>query len=305
MNNLKEESVFLSYTIWQGDQGSPEWVKLRQGHIGSSDIAVIVGKSPFATTVHDLWLEKRGNKEIDPPSYPMIRGKELEPIARESYIAETGNIVGPEVFVCSEKPYMASLDGITLDRRIILEAKAPMSIETLFKVNSENIREFYYYIQVQWQLMIVGAAEADLYLYHPDAKPLLIKILPDTTFQAFLRIEADKFWYMVENNIEPEKIEDAKIKIDDPMCIVAADKIKIISEKKELLVKEEKEAKEVFKSYGDGGAFECNGVEAIWTDGRKTLDVNILKKKYNLSDAMLNECMKQGEGFYTVRITKC
>ncbi len=63
--------------------GTPEWVADRRSYIGASDVAQILGVSPFGGS-YDLYATKRGLVEIE--ETPALRmGHRLEPIVAELY----------------------------------------------------------------------------------------------------------------------------------------------------------------------------------------------------------------------------
>jgi predicted phage-related endonuclease len=48
-------------------QGTPEWIDARRDVVGSSDIPIITGSSPYATSVFALWAAKTRLVELEPP----------------------------------------------------------------------------------------------------------------------------------------------------------------------------------------------------------------------------------------------
>ena len=67
-----------------------EWLAARKPYIGGSEVAIVLGLSPWKTPV-DLWLEKTGHREPDDtPSEAMRLGNELEDYAARRYTEQTG-----------------------------------------------------------------------------------------------------------------------------------------------------------------------------------------------------------------------
>ncbi len=60
--------------------------KLRQDHIGSSDMAAILGVDPWRTA-YDVWLEKTGSR-----SEPVVKGTEKGRILNLKYSQSLFNI---------------------------------------------------------------------------------------------------------------------------------------------------------------------------------------------------------------------
>lgn len=143
-------------------------------------------------------------------------GKRHEARARELYEQQTGRMMVPH---CVERDgYGASLDGISLDGRRIVELKAVVkgadSQSPIWTAMSaigiavgcelpEAER-----VQVQHQLMTSGAATCDFGVYAADLDLLATaEVLPDQDTQARIRDAWDLFWPLYESHTPPEPIE--------------------------------------------------------------------------------------------------
>lgn len=71
--------------------GSPEWVADRRNYIGASEVAMIVGESPWGSA-YDLWCKKRGIVE-DTPNKFKKRGHRFEPVIAEMYAEQFDGVV--------------------------------------------------------------------------------------------------------------------------------------------------------------------------------------------------------------------
>ncbi len=69
-----------------------EWLARRKSGIGGSDMAAILGISPFRTPL-SVWLDKTGRSAEQPETIRQKIGKALEPTAAEEYEAQTGRKV--------------------------------------------------------------------------------------------------------------------------------------------------------------------------------------------------------------------
>lgn len=194
----------------QLEQGTQGWLDWRAGGIGGSDAAVIKmgDEFPFSTSIVELWKVKTGRSAGPEQNERMERGHKLEPIARELYERQTGIWVEP---VCMEHPYMpymrASLDGITEDRRIILEIKCP-NVDTHNKALAGELTP-YYYCQMQHQLAVSGADECHYWSYNPDEadetrQTALMIVYPDYAYIEDLMMKIKAFWQCVEQDIPPD-----------------------------------------------------------------------------------------------------
>ena len=65
------------------------WLEERKKHLGGSEVAAVLGLNPWKTAM-DVWLEKTGRKEPDPPNAAMNRGIYLEDVAARIYAEKTG-----------------------------------------------------------------------------------------------------------------------------------------------------------------------------------------------------------------------
>ena len=148
------------------DQSGAEWLQWRQGGVGGSDAAVLMGSNPWCKP-SELMGKKIGTLPEQYENERMARGKRLEPIVREMYEDLTGLKVEPACVEHESYPwFMASLDGITKDGRLIVEIKCPND-----RAHSEALRGWipkYYYPQVQHQLGVTGAKVAH-YVSYSDA----------------------------------------------------------------------------------------------------------------------------------------
>lgn len=106
------------------DQGSPSWLRWRRSGIGASDAAAIMGVSPWSS-VTDVISEKGGFADgRDTPA--MARGRALESTARAACADHLGTSLTPICVESVECPWLrASLDGLSDDRRTVVEIKCP------------------------------------------------------------------------------------------------------------------------------------------------------------------------------------
>jgi putative phage-type endonuclease len=131
-------------------QQSEQWLELRRSKIGASDAPVIMGVSPWSTP-YKLWNEKLGFTLPKFQSKHMLDGLEIEDSARNIFFLETGILVDPEIIFHPEHEFMmASLDGISKDKKTILEIKKPNYLD--HKSASLKIVPNKYYPQLQHQM---------------------------------------------------------------------------------------------------------------------------------------------------------
>lgn len=185
-------------------QNTQEWLDLRRNHIGASDAPVILGQSPWKTAFQ-LWEEKLGLREVPQMNAAMMRGHELEPIARQAYNDYTGNCAEPEVvFHPEHKWMMASLDGISLDRSVIVEIKCPGQAD--HDTAGKGQIPDKYYPQLQHQLATIGLNLLHYFSYR-DGEFHLVEVERDDKFIAAMLKKEGAFWQKMQD-FEPPALED-------------------------------------------------------------------------------------------------
>ena len=199
-------------TIVKLVQGSPEWHQHRLHHRNASETPAVLGVSPW-TTPHQLWRIKTGRVAQPEVTAAMAHGTRLEPQAREAYEQLTGLVMEPLVLVDGE--YSASLDGITLDGRLILEVKCPKSKDSkiLAEAKAGRVPEHIYW-QVQTQMMVSGAEMAHLYVYD-GTSGILLEQRPEESAWVTVRQEWDRFVELVRSDQPPPLTErDCVVRVD-------------------------------------------------------------------------------------------
>lgn len=148
-------------------QGTDEWLEGRRALIGSSDIPIIVGESPYRSE-YDLWAEKCGlaTREPEPASRRLMDiGKALEPVLLSLYEADTHR-KPQRVRHMLRHPSIewaaASLDA-RAGRRVV-EAKWSSSRRW---ASGEPVPGDVK-AQVQWQLFVTGWDAADVIVLRPN-----------------------------------------------------------------------------------------------------------------------------------------
>ena len=178
------------------DQRSPEWHAWRMRVIGASEVAVLLGRSPWCSW-RELVLRKAGALPSPPENAAMTRGRELEQAALVSAQFALGIRLssGP----CIEAPDLrlgASLDAF--GEGVVLEIKCPASA-TSFLRHRQALP--YYADQVRQQLWLARAAGLDahigvLYIWHPEMpRPIIHEIpYPSARWRDLVAARAKMFW---------------------------------------------------------------------------------------------------------------
>ncbi len=189
------------------EQGSDLWLDFRYCHITSTDSASILGLSPYKS-IQELWLEKTKRVPPKKSNARMKRGNDLEPIARNFLIQQTGIDFKPTVVVHDTLYYlMASLDGISSCERFLCEIKCPSISNHILALEGSVIPT--YYCQCMHHLAITGCDKCYYFSYNPDfdgVKTVTIEILPDMEYiQAMIEKEREFYFEYLMKDVEPPK----------------------------------------------------------------------------------------------------
>lgn len=192
-------------------QGTPAWVEARRDSIGSSDIPVLTGSSPFrGTSPLDLWAYKTRRLEAIPVDemtqelYDL--GHALEPVIGERYTAMTGRKLRrvSRMLRHPEVPWAtASLDRVSAVRgeRLIVELK--WDPWARFGQSAEEVPP-HVQDQVQWQLLVSGYEAAEVAVLMGSHVERL-EVAPDRDYQEGLLVIAGDFWMNhVQAGVPPE-----------------------------------------------------------------------------------------------------
>lgn len=128
-------------------QGSKKWLALRKTKITATDACAIMGTSPWKTR-EQLLIEKTSDDVDSISNEYIIRGLDLEELARDLFIIKSGLQMYPKVVISKKRPWaMCSLDGISLCSRYILEIKCPGKRDHNTALKNEIPKKYYPQIQ--------------------------------------------------------------------------------------------------------------------------------------------------------------
>lgn len=169
--------------IYYFEQGTPEWFEVRRGKFTASNFNDLFMKEStigFQKAIYKVAFERLTGKSPEEfISNYMQRGNELESVAREFYEMETFNKVHQIGFIEKDEWVGCSPDGLIGEDGMI-EIKCPAFNTQINYLLGGSLPSIYDW-QVQGQLWITGRAWCDFISYHPDLKPLNIRVYPDIT----------------------------------------------------------------------------------------------------------------------------
>ena len=182
-----------------------QFLATRQKYIGGSDIAAILGISPWKTAT-DLWLDK-----ITPPredgrnAGAKSRGTRLEPYIVDMIREEHGLqiVARNERYVDADVPYFAAeIDAETADENIEIKTVHPFKSKDWGELDTDQL-PLAYVAQVQWGLGIRRRSRCRVFaLIGDDLRPYVIE-RDDETIEA-MRARASEFWqFYVVPKIQP------------------------------------------------------------------------------------------------------
>jgi len=183
-----------------------KWLEERRKGVGGSDVAAILGLSPWKTP-YQVYLEKRNECEPFRGNDATTWGTLMEPVIRQWYSDTTGRAVRvPDGIIYNEKyPFMlANLDGFTDDKRVV-EIKTARSGQHWGEPGTDEIPD-YYMCQVQHYLAVTGFEFADVPVSIGGAIPVLYEIETDLELQEIMIEEEAKFWQRVQDGNPPEPV---------------------------------------------------------------------------------------------------
>lgn len=192
-----------------------EWLKAREAGIGASEVAAILGLSPWETPF-SLWLKKTHQVPPTEETDAMRRGHYLEDAVVQWWMHETGEQVikasaADIIYVHPEHPYMrVTPDRIVKGRKKILEVKS-----TAISMG-ESIPD-YYLAQVTYQMYVTGIHQAELIYIQGGLTFGRFIVEYDEAFANFIASEVQKFW--IENVLggkEPDAINVSDLAVKVP-----------------------------------------------------------------------------------------
>ncbi len=184
------------------------WLKARRAGIGASDIAAIMGISPWSTSFQ-VWASKVAEIPEDEGTEAMLMGRAIEGFILDQWEKKNQAVLDRGCLIRStDVPVMmATLDGATLTSKGVAVVEAKNRSEWSW----DSVPE-YYYAQVQWQLSVTGYKIGYLIVLFAGRRLETFEIKADADYQTAQVAAAGEFWKLVEDN-EPPPTEGA----DNPL----------------------------------------------------------------------------------------
>jgi len=178
------------YEFIKAPQRSARWLELRKQGIGASDVAAVLGVSPYKSRL-ELYLQKRGELDEKPVGVAAQRGVILEDAVAKMYEAErpgTKLRSWHGIIRRKDAPWKyASLDRTIVGTERIVEIKTSSSPRwQLYPVPPEVEA------QARWQMIVSGFKYVD------------IAALLGGLVLRIIEAEVEQFWRDVQDGVQPE-----------------------------------------------------------------------------------------------------
>lgn len=239
------------------DQGSNEWLETRKEKITSTDAPVIMRDSPWKTA-YQLWEEKLGIREIQRKNIWMARGIEMEPIARTAFESYVGKKFDPLVaFHPSCDWLMASLDGVSSDKKSAVEIKCPGEKDHEIAKKGKVPKK--YFAQLQHQMAVLDI-DMIFYFSYTDKDFYTVEVERDELYVLSM-IEAEfDFWQKVKLFECPDLTDKDYYFRDDGEWLEAVQEWRLASSKLQEIKKDEAVSRKRLLQLSENRSTEGGGV---------------------------------------------
>lgn len=205
------------------------WLAERRRGVGGSDVAAILGLSPYRTPL-DVFRDKRGDLVDQPENAPMRWGNLLEPVVRQEYSDVTGReVLMPDRMLAhgTHEFMLANLDGYTADGRVV-EIKTARTGNDWGEPGTDEIPQAYLF-QVQHYMAVTGFAVADVAVLIGGSDFRLYEVEADPELHEMLIDAEAAFWRRVVENDPPEPVTYADAiarwgRVSNPALTAVADR---------------------------------------------------------------------------------
>jgi putative phage-type endonuclease len=169
------------------EQGSPQWLALRKKHVCASDCFEVMGLSKW-TSRQEALERKQGIRPEKERNYLMERGIKLEPTARAMAEDMLDTLFLPGVYQSIEHPFMlASLDGVCIDNKMILEIKCTNKKNHELSKNGKI--PDYYMPQVQHQIAVCDVDQCHYFSFDGDSGVVVVVDRDDAFIARMIEME--------------------------------------------------------------------------------------------------------------------
>lgn len=277
-----------------------EWLAERENGIGASEVAAILGLSPWDTP-YSLWLKKTHQVEPEPENFAMRRGHYLEDAVVQWWQDETGEKVikasaADIIYVHPDFPYMrVTPDRVVRGRKKLLEVKSTAGYM------GDEIPD-YYLAQCMYQMYVTGIHANELIYIQGDLTFGRFIVDYDPDFAEFIAKKVTEFYNdCVIGGKEPEciTVQDFAYKGSNPGTAIEADdealaKLLSLRTLNKTLAQNEQDA----EAYKNSIKLYMGEVESLTRDGQvlATWKSGAKSRTFRLRDKIIDELLAENNG---------
>lgn len=197
--------------IGRFEQESAEWWKAREGALGGSEIAAVVGTSPW-TSKYTLWHRKAGRITEEPESESMSWGKRLEGPICERWWEDYPDLfpLPGGTYKNTERRWQLANPDLLVSNTVDGEPTALLEVKTADAYSSwewgksgTDTYPPYYRDQVQWYLDVFGLPMAYVAVLIGGNDFRTYQIEYDRERALFLREQGEAFMQSIADGIPP------------------------------------------------------------------------------------------------------
>ena len=190
-----------------GHVSRTDWLAERTSGIGGSDVARIVGASPYGSAL-GLWGEKTGRCQPDAPTDidAVEMGHLLEPVIAERYAAKHGiaSTLWPRYTIVVDDDYphhRCTPDALTWHDG----GWALVQLKTASERERGREVPLHYALQCQWEMMVTNVDRCHLVTLYGGRYLEAVVLAAEVPLQTYLAHWARRFWSLVETRTEPTR----------------------------------------------------------------------------------------------------
>ncbi len=265
----------------------------RKKGIGGSDVASILGVSPFRTALEVYHDKTSPELALDEPTEDMQRGVRVEKYILQEYAERSEVELNTNIPTIVDQEYQfmrANIDAKVIGQNVIVEAKSTKAPISSWE---KGIPE-YYKAQVAYYAMLTNADYVEVPVLFSGWKYACFTYWRDAEYEANIKEAVINFWNNhIVKNIPPKpttteelmiaypKLEQKTIEADDDI----REKVYLLQEAQEQrkeLEKKEKELKNQIQGYmGDAGLLDAGFCKLALKEIKSTrFNANAFKEKY-------------------------
>jgi putative phage-type endonuclease len=266
----------------------------RKKGIGGSDVASILGVSPYRTALEVYQDKTSPELALDEPTEDMQRGVRVEKYILQEYAEHSEVQLDANIptIVDKQYPFMrANIDAMVVGQNVVIEAK---STKAPISTWEKGIPE-YYKAQVAYYAMLADAEYVEVPVLFSGWKYACFTYWRDEAYETSIKEAVIHFWQNhIVKNIPPKPTSTEELIAAYPVLTnektIKADndirqkvyQLQEIGEQRKELEKKEKQLKTQIQGYmGDAGLLDAGFCKLALKEIKSTrFDANAFKEKY-------------------------